>query len=176
MEIKTGVPTLFYGIELEGMNAGLRTLFVANDVPEDLIYKFSKVTNAAQIYFGAGGLTQINFETFKKVCYRAQEQRAADRPVICLEASPAFLTSIAPADEHWKAVSSLLQKDFVYFMFYFSDNASNHYFMDKIIANPRTMIKSQRDHVIYIGWSEGHQLLLDNDPLYEEDILLWEQK
>ena len=57
---------LFAGDELEGQYAGYRTLFVQGDVPFKKIKEHFNIGAFEQIYFGAGGCSEINWSVVRK--------------------------------------------------------------------------------------------------------------
>lgn len=59
--------SLFEGEECEGKFRGVSTLFVAGEVPYDIIRKQFDKKTYGQIYFGAGRLWRIDYTVVKKV-------------------------------------------------------------------------------------------------------------
>ena len=75
---------LFSGIEAEGRFKGIKTLFVAGDVPEHRIRTYMDDSDG-QIYFGADNKSAINYDTVGEICLEPDVARG--KTIVTLEVS-----------------------------------------------------------------------------------------
>ncbi len=164
---------LFVGIEYEGPNAGLQTLFVQGDVDVQLILKTLREAQGVQmVYFGAGRLSQYDPGTIGDVSrYLMFTDRTAN-------------VKITLESQH-EQVALLKECPQLYHMLTVTMPGRNIPDEDlrSVLTRYQTQLEVDEKHRVIVKIDTGSYVLcsgLDNFAVndysgYKNDVLLWEE-